>query len=93
MAEKFISVCFEFLASCFLFSDFIHTRYVVQDGGQKAKARNFEAFNHICVLSFAMDLYFDKQHDLRTYFIKLVEKIDRSKMTDQKLILLFQIFA
>jgi hypothetical protein len=42
----------------------------VQDGGRKSKEHNFEIWQHFCIQSFTLSLYFDQQHDPNSYFVK-----------------------
>jgi hypothetical protein len=45
----------------------------VQDGGRKSRKHNFEIWQHLCIRSFAMSLYFEQQHELNSYFVKLAK--------------------
>jgi hypothetical protein len=58
----------------------------VQNGGQISKSITFEFVNFFCVLSFAMNYYFDQKHDLKPYFVKLAKNGESIQDGDQNLI-------
>jgi hypothetical protein len=37
------------------------------------KEHNFEIWQHFCIQSFAMSLFYDQQHDRSLYFVKLAK--------------------
>jgi hypothetical protein len=73
---------FKIFAFCFLFRAQIQAFFVeeflvgfkmasdVHDGGRKSRVHNHEIWQHFCIQSFAMSLYFDQQHDSNSYFVK-----------------------
>jgi hypothetical protein len=44
-----------------------------KDGGGKSREHNFEIWQHFCIHSFAMSLYFDQQQDPNSYLVKLAK--------------------
>jgi hypothetical protein len=57
----------------------------VQDGGQISKKHNFGIFQYLCVLIFALSLYFCQQHK-KDKFIENSGSLQISKMAGQNLI-------